>query len=119
MTVLVRVNFYWNALRTMGACAIVLALMATGAVAQGAGSGTITGRVLDPQNLAVPGAAVTVRHTDTGAEQQFVTNDAGIYVAPFAQPGRYTIAASKEGFNKIIRAELVLQVGQTLTVDLQ
>src|ERR1022692_4226009 len=88
------------------------------APAQTTGAGTITGTITDAQNLAVPGAAVSVRNTDTGSEHPLVTNEAGIYVATFLQPGNYEISASKVGFNKVTRKDLTLQVGQTLTVDL-
>ena len=38
-------------------------------------------------------------------------------MAPFMQPGSYEITATKAGFGKILRQNLTLQVGQTLTVD--
>jgi len=63
------------------------------------------------------GAAVAVHNTNTGATLSLVTNGAGLYVAPFMQPGSYEITANKAGFGKILRQNLVLQVGQTLTVD--
>src|SRR5579871_1214495 len=99
-------------------CAIMIAIAAAGAAAQATGSGTITGRILDPQGLPVAGAAVTVRGTDTHVETPLVTNDAGIYQAFFLPPGPYEIAVSKTGFANLVRKELSLQVGQTLTIDL-
>ena len=77
MTVPVRITFHWNAVRAALGCAVLVALMASGAAAQ-AGSGTITGRVLDPQGLPVAGAAVVVRATETDARNMLVTNNAGI-----------------------------------------
>src|SRR5579871_3039057 len=92
-------------------------LFSSALVAQNFGAGTITGTVTDPNGGAVPGAAVAVHNTNTGATLSLVTNGAGLYVAPFMQPGSYEITASKAGFGKILRQNLVLQVGQTLTVD--
>ncbi|MGB9029484.1 MAG: carboxypeptidase regulatory-like domain-containing protein [Acidobacteriaceae bacterium] len=40
-----------------------------------------------------------------------------MYVAPFLQPGHYTVRVSANGFATIEKAGLVLTVGQTLTVD--
>jgi hypothetical protein len=96
----------------------VLAFLATGAGAQ-SGSGTITGRILDPQNLPVAGAAVVVRAADTHVENKLVTNDAGIYQAFFLPPGPYEVEVSKTGFAGLLRKDLLLQVGQTMTIDLQ
>ena len=97
---------------------LVAAFFTGAAVAQNTGAGTINGTVTDPAGGAVPGAAVVVRNTNTGNERALVTNGDGIYVAPFMQPGMYEITASKAGFGKIVRAELTLQVGQTLTIDI-
>ena len=66
----------------------------------------------------MPGAAVVVRNTDTGIERKTETGDAGIFEAPFLQPGRYEVQASKGGFADVLRKDLILQVGQTLTVNL-
>lgn len=68
---------------------VVLALLlvlAVPAVAQLAGSGTITGAVTDPSGAFVPGASVLIRNTNTGFEHTSNSNDAGIYVAPFLEP---------------------------------
>ncbi len=87
------------------------------ASAQTSGAGTITGTVKDPSGAAVPGAAISVRNIDTGIERQLESNEAGIYVAAFMQPGHYEVSASKGGFGRLLRKDLTLQVGQTLTLD--
>ena len=46
-----------------------------------------------------------------------MTNEAGIYVAPFLRPGTYEITASKAGFTKTVRKGIALQVGRSLTID--
>jgi len=97
-------------------CALLM-VAATSGLAQ-SGTGTITGTVTDPGGLVVPGAAVSVRNTETGIAHPLKTNDAGIYVAPFLQPGQYEVTASKEGFASVKHPSLTLQVGQTLTVDI-
>src|SRR5262249_31541541 len=71
------------------------------------------------QGLAVVGVTVAILNTDTGIEHTYPTNQSGIYVAPFQQPGHYQVTATKEGFATIARKELVLQIGQTLTIDIQ
>jgi hypothetical protein len=92
---------------------LTLALLAVAACAyaQGAGSATITGSITDPSGSIVPGTSVVIRNTDTGIERKTETGDAGIFEAPFLQPGRYEVQASKTGFADVLRKELVLQVG--------
>ena len=94
-----------------------LALPAGQAWAQVAGSGTITGSVKDPSGAVVPKAAIALRNTDTGIERKTETSDAGIYVATFLQPGRYEVRVSKTGLTDVVRTDLVLQVGQIMSVD--
>jgi len=90
----------------------------TGSIfAQTAGSGAITGTVKDPSGSVIPGAAIQVHSADTGIDQNLVTNESGIYVAPFLKPGTYEITASKSGFTKTARKGVDLQVGRSLTID--
>jgi Carboxypeptidase regulatory-like domain len=93
------------------------AFMAASLSAQTTGAGTITGTITDPSGAVVPAAAVAVKNTATQAERALTTNEAGIYVAQFLQPGAYEITITKPGFNKTLRTGLTLQVGQSLTVN--
>ena len=87
------------------------------AFAQG-GVGTITGTVTDPKGLSVPDAKVVILDTDTNiARPDIMTTDSGSYSATFLQPGDYQVTISKDGFQTVVRKDLLLQVGQTLTVD--
>jgi hypothetical protein len=95
----------------------LLAVFAGPAFPQLAGSATITGTVTDPSNAVVPGADVTIRNTDTGFERKTQTSDAGMYNAPFLPPGSYEVRAAKAGFATILRKDLMLQVGQTLSIS--
>ena len=100
------------------AIVILIAVLAAPGFAQLAGSGTITGTITDPSGAVVPGADIVIRNTDTGVVRTIQSNEAGIYVAPFLQPGHYEVRASKTGFSAVLRKDLVLQVGQTLSMDL-
>src|ERR1017187_2555192 len=91
--------------------------LAANLCAQTTGAGTITGTITDPSGAVIPAAAVAVRSTATQAERALSTNEAGIFVAQFLQPGAYEIAVTKAGFNKTLRTGLTLQVGQSLTVN--
>src|ERR1700692_3936294 len=101
-------------------CFVVLLLLGSvsiAAFAQG-GVGTITGTVTDPKGLSVAQAKVVIRNADTGIERPpLETSDSGTYSAAFLQPGHYEMTVEKDGFSPLVRKDLVLQVGQTLTVD--
>jgi hypothetical protein len=59
---------------------------------------------------------VTVKNNDTGVVREFVTNGDGLYDTNSILPGNYTISFSKEGFQKLVRGPIALQVG-IVTVD--
>jgi hypothetical protein len=87
------------------------------AFAQAAGSATITGTVTDATGAVVPAANVILRETDTGIERKTQTTDAGDYTATFLPPGHYEVQTGKAGFTTVLRKDLTLQVGQTLTIN--
>lgn len=94
-----------------------LLLCAVAGFAQTAGTGTIAGSIQDPSGAAVPQAQVLVHSGETGIDRAVATNDAGIYVATFLQPGEYQLTASKTGFATVVRTNLTVEVGRTLNVD--
>jgi len=86
--------------------------------AQTAGTGTISGTISDPSGATIAAATVEVRDTDTGIVHTITTDDSGLYYAPFLQPGHYVVDATKEGFAKVERKDILLEVGSKLAIDL-
>jgi Carboxypeptidase regulatory-like domain len=86
--------------------------------AQTSGNGTINGTITDQSGAAVPTSQVIVVNTDTGVSRTINTNSDGSYQATFLIPGHYEIVAGGSGFGKFDRKNLILNVGQTLTVDI-
>ncbi len=78
---------------------------------------TLTGRVVDSSNAAVPKAVVQVRNTATSEVASAVTDTQGDYTVPFLRPGTYTISTEVPGFKKFVREGLVLDVGQTAAAN--
>jgi len=105
----------WFAIGT-GVLGLILAVALTGA-AQSANTGAIIGTVTDPSGAAVPNAAVVVLDTDTGISHSLTTNDDGFYAASSLQPGHYTITITKAGFAVVTHKDILVQVGNRLTVD--
>ena len=106
--------------RRLFALASVTALLFAAAMpssAQTSGNGTITGTVTDTAGAVVPNAQVLITDTDTNVTHTAVTDGAGNYAASFLQSGHYEVVLGGGAFGKVDRKNLVLTVGQTLTVD--
>jgi hypothetical protein len=112
-----RLNLFRGLLAVSALLLAVLAVFPNHAYSQLSGSATITGSVTDPSGAVVPAADVTIRNTDTGSERKTQTSGAGIYTAAFLQPGHYEVRAVMAGFAQVVRKDLTLQVGQTLTIN--
>jgi Carboxypeptidase regulatory-like domain/TonB dependent receptor len=89
------------------------------AYSQTAGAGAISGTLTDPSGSVVPAVEITIHNNATGQDRIVSTNQSGIFSATFLQPGSYDLTASKNGFAKIDNKGLTVEVGQTLTVDMQ
>src|SRR5260370_32914649 len=86
---------------TRKACMFLLALclcfVAVAAFGQ-AETGQINGKVTDPHGAVIPGATVTAKNTNTGAERTVQANDSGEYIITNLQPGRYEVTATGSSF---------------------
>jgi len=86
--------------------------------AQGTGtSGEIRGTVTDPTGGTVPKAAVTVEDSEKGVRRAVVTESDGEYRITGLPPSSYSVTVETAGFQKEIRKEVVVNVGQTLILD--
>ena len=79
-------------------------------------TGSIAGRVSDPQGLAVPGATVTV--TGARGAQTFTADAEGRFNAPFLTPGTYTVRAELQGFKAIEQKNVVVRLGQRVDLPI-
>lgn len=79
--------------------------------------GTISGLVTDATGAAVPGAAITLRHTATNTTTKSVTNDVGQYNIPNLATGNYDVTIEANGFKKFVLTNLELRVTDVLRVD--
>lgn len=80
--------------------------------------GTLQGRIVDDQGLALPGVTVTLRNVETGWTRTDVTDEQGWYRAPVLPPGIYAMRAELSGFAPAINERVPLTLGQELTVNL-
>ncbi|MBL8175775.1 MAG: TonB-dependent receptor [Bryobacterales bacterium] len=78
---------------------------------------TISGTISDPNGAVIPGAKISVRNLATGAASDAVTNETGLFVAPFLPIGRYQVSASAQGFKTAVRQDVELRVGDRVRLD--
>jgi hypothetical protein len=95
---------------------LLAALLPAALLAQ-SGTSTIAGLVKDPSDSPVPGARVNIVNEETGVGVDTVTNQEGLYRAGSLVPGRYRIGISLSGFQSVVRRQVVLEVGQTIAID--
>ncbi|MGO9241510.1 MAG: carboxypeptidase regulatory-like domain-containing protein [Bryobacteraceae bacterium] len=73
--------------------------------------------LLDPSHLSVPGAQLQLK-LDGGVVAAATTDENGHAALSGLKPGRYAISVAKEGFQPLIRPDLVLEAGASLEVEL-
>jgi hypothetical protein len=81
--------------------------------------GTISGKVVDPQNALVPNAKIEATETRTGAKSRTVSDTAGRYSIPFLAPGAYQIAATSPGFKRFVQDGISLETGAHPVLDIR
>jgi len=100
------------ALRALLVAAVCLCMTVAG-FAQSTNSSDLRGTVTDSTGAVIPGATVTITNTETGVVTVLTTNAAGIYDSVSIRTGNYRVTFSKEGFGKLVRDGVNLDVGVT------
>ncbi len=77
----------------------------------------LNGTITDESGGAVAKASVSVREMDTNLSYTTTSGDAGFYVFPKLEPGRYELKISFTGFANYTQTGLVLTVGQSATIN--
>jgi Carboxypeptidase regulatory-like domain/TonB dependent receptor len=98
--------------------ALLLVCSAANLAAAQQTTGNINGRVTDAQGAAVPGVTVTGRNVATGFVRSEVSDAEGAYRLNALPVGTYDITAELQGFSKFDRKGVIVNVGQTVTIDM-
>jgi hypothetical protein len=102
----------------MFAAVLAFALRAPPAFAQAAGSGVLTGTVVDSSDKKPLGdAVVTATSPDLQGEQVVVTDASGFFRLPDLPSGTYTLRFEKDGYKTGTRDGVSLRVDATLRVN--
>ena len=96
--------------------AALLAILSTPALAQTV-TGTIQGTVTDTSGGVLPGVDGHAHARGHRRPAHGVTNEAGLYSAPFVQIGRYAVTAALTGFGAITREGIEVGLNETRVVD--
>lgn len=97
---------------------VCLLLVSGMAFAQGVGaSGDITGTVTDPSGAVLTNATVTATDTEKGIKRSTTTDSNGRYHITPLPPSIYTVSAEHSGFQTTIQKSVIINVGQTTTLD--
>jgi hypothetical protein len=99
----------------LGAAILVL-LTCASAFAQQT-TGTITGRVVDQQGAAVPGATVTAKSASTGFTRTETSDTEGVYRLAALPVGVYEVNAELQGFATVSKKDIEVNVSQVQSID--
>jgi hypothetical protein len=100
-----------------GTSAGLLMFVCTGAWAQSIGSGTVTGTVLDPSSMVVPGAQVQLRNPAAGFNQTVPTTETGAFRFNNVPPDMYELAVTAPGF-EVRKEQVELRASVTINLDI-
>ncbi|MCW5982776.1 MAG: TonB-dependent receptor [Bryobacteraceae bacterium] len=99
-------------------CLFLCLALALG-IAWGQGQvGTLNGTILDSSGALIPGATVVVTNTGTAVESRTTSTSAGAYTLPYLPAGTYNIRVTTPGFRTANQENVILRVGQVLTVNI-
>jgi outer membrane receptor for ferrienterochelin and colicin len=97
------------------ALALCMLSMASGAAAQTT-TGTISGRIVDSQGLALPGVTVTVVGPNLQGNLSVVSTGNGDYIVARVPPGTYTVTFELSGFERQQKS-VTVAISQALALN--
>lgn len=79
--------------------------------------GSVSGRVTDTSGAVIPNAKVSVTNTQTNETRRVQTNDTGYYEVNFLDPSTYSLTFESDGFKKIVRSGVELNVASKIDIS--
>src|SRR4051812_5298549 len=87
----------------VGLCGAAVLLALAGVAHAQSTTGTISGRVVDAQNLPVPGVTVTATSPNLQGTRETVTSTNGDYIISLLPSGAYVVTFELSGFDTVMR----------------
>src|SRR3954468_17179968 len=75
------------------------------------------GLVTDQTGAALPGATVTLLNPSTGIKAVKQTDNSGLYVFDYVEPGTYSITVEAPGFGRYVQENIGVQSAGDITVN--
>ena len=80
-------------------------------------TGNISVKAVDDQGAVMPGASVTISSAVLPRPIDGTTDVSGVFQVPGLTPATYTIKIALQGFQTLIREDIIVRQGQTVTID--
>src|SRR3954463_11285290 len=80
-------------------------------------TGVILVKAVDDQGAVMPGASVTITSAVLPRPIEGTTDASGVFQLPGLTPGTYTIKVALQGFQTLIREDVIVRQGQTAGID--
>jgi hypothetical protein len=77
----------------------------------------VRGLVVDQSGAVLPGAAVTLLNPSTGIKAVKQTDNSGLYVFDYVDPGTYSITVEAAGFGRFVQENISVQSGGDITMN--
>jgi len=104
-----RINFF----------SLLAILLLVGSLAAQVPTGKITGTVSDEQGVPLPGVTVNADSPTLIGSASATTDINGVFRLFGLASGRYTIKFTLQGFNTVVRQDIIVRVEQTIRVDIE
>ena len=102
--------------RNSKSCSALLVLLLAAALSAQTPTAKVTGTIRDSSGAVIPNALVALVKTDTNTRVEGRTNESGIYLISFLNPGSYAFTVEAPGMRRYSRT-LDLVTGQVLQLD--
>src|SRR6266550_5602711 len=79
--------------------------------------GTLTGRVMDPQESVIPNVKVELTEISTGSRRSTVSGTDGLYSVPFLAPGLYRVTVEAAGFKRFVNPGVQISTNERVALD--
>ncbi|HEX6733116.1 MAG TPA: carboxypeptidase-like regulatory domain-containing protein [Pyrinomonadaceae bacterium] len=102
-----------------GLALVLLVLSVTTTIQAQESRGKISGRVMDPNESAVPGASVKVTNIERAGTTAVTTNEDGLFEVPYLLPGVYQVLVEATGFKKSVLEKVSVAINETSTLTIK
>jgi hypothetical protein len=81
-------------------------------------TGSLSIKAVDEQGAVMPGASITLTSPALPREVSGTTDAGGVYQVPGLPLGTYTVKIALQGFQSVIREDVIIRQGQTANVEI-